>query len=138
MNVDGSSVPVGFYYTVPDGSRVTLYEQNIDFLCNLTPRAGEYGDLAELTNGLSVTWYDANDNVIFGNPSFGVKTNYSFARGGGEFFMPAFGLPHTAFSIHFHNPLGLALKAGDYVEALVQDDLSGLLEHSTYITGVHS
>ncbi len=138
MNVDGSSTPVSFRYTVPPGGKVSIYDTHINFLCMVSPRAGEYGDQPELTNGLTVTWHNEADEVIFGNPSVGVTTNHAFGRGGGVWLMPTFFVPNVSLSVHFHEPLGFAVRAGDYLEAIVQDDLSGLLEHSIYITGVHS
>ena len=132
MNVDGSSTPVDYKYTVPAGKSLTL-ERILFYMDDATAFSPTtFGGISALTNGVDViiagstivNWKENEDIVctcfdFVGYPNFGKESS----SGAGRWTMRrSFGEP-------------LIVRAGEEVIFRISDNLTGLTHFRAHIQG---
>jgi len=132
MDVDGNSNPVAFTMTNDSPANLKLNVERINFsIVDGGMGYGEFGGLgAILSAGLAVAWYDENDVELLdytdGQPIV-ANEDFSLLAGVDAFAEPAAGddfLPiRWTLGKSGRRPV---MHPGDYIQILVQDDLSDL------------
>ena len=137
MAVNGSGAPISFRATVPRGNACFLLRL-VFVLSDSAVRPERFGDLPALTNGVVVSFKNANEEVLFGGVT-AFKQNRDWLVLAGDkvaIWNPLVGSGVMAFEWPVY-ALGYApmLEAGSFVEVLVQDDLSNLEMFQCMVTG---
>jgi hypothetical protein len=142
LNVDGSSTPQSFRYTVPAG-KVFIWSRSVIHISDTNVEYHNFAGLGTtLTNGIGVYIKDTNDAIL---------TNFM----NGEMLNATVQFAHLAASDFERVQSGIGvdpdllvlrwslsksgfvpyLTAGQYVEFLIQDDLTGLDEFHVVVQG---
>ncbi len=133
LNVNGSITPVSFRYTCPDTTNVVLVRMNIQMDDNAITYA-KFGGIAALSNGVLIRICDregkVNVDLLDGQT---VKTNLNLA------WLAGFDvLTDTAVLVRWTLERAgkqLLLRPGDFIELVVQDNLSSITAFSIMIQG---
>lgn len=136
--VDGSTVPVPYWIEHAEDLYVTRMIVYIQDTGNFV--ASGYGALATLPTGVAIQVTNAADvvqlEITDGRPIQSVANWTSFCYDGRY---DAFGSGDNSFAVRwtFRQSGGpLQLPAGWKLRALIQDDLTGLVEHRFHVSGV--
>lgn len=140
MNVNGSSTPVTFKLKMYNAIiPVDITQARLNIVCGSEPDDALFGDLAELTNGLS-SWFVNSRRYSLGvyrtNASFrenGGDLEYTSKGGGGNYSVNIIfrfgGQPHFGVVLRV-NP-----RIPDTIETIVQDNLSDLVRFRISMIG---
>lgn len=138
-NVNGSSTPVDFFYTVPAGDTVDI-ERLIIYVKDFgTFDADLYGNGAVLTNGIDVKVVrsgGAEEDLLDGLP---VKTNAEWMALAHDFIYNNIGTGDNVATVRWtfgKSGVPLRLEAGDRFVVTINDDLTVLTGHRFQIQGV--
>lgn len=137
MNVNGSSTPVSYRYTVPADNRVYLYRVNFIML-DASITAAKFGGVASLTTGITIKLKNSSDALLLdfldgqtiqNNTEFGLLAGVDVNIGPGT---DSLGVRWT-----INNAGGsLYMESGDYLEILIQDNLTGLTSFQAMLQGI--
>tara|TARA_R110000824_G_scaffold143199_11_gene310797 strand:- start:304 stop:834 length:531 start_codon:yes stop_codon:yes gene_type:complete len=137
MNVNGASTPVSYKYTAPAGKRVYVYRVNMMML-DASVTASKFGGVASLTTGITVKVKNSADTelldfldgqTIQNNTEFGLLAGTDINVGSGA---DGVNIRWTLASAGG----SLILESGDYLEVLVQDNLTGLTSFQAMLQGI--
>ena len=129
MNVNGAVTPVSFRITAPQQSGVKKFISRLNLsLFDLTITLSKFGGIAALTNGLTIKAFDSDDVLLIDLlDGWTIKRNGDWSNLAGidvnkSSIDDHFGVRWTLFAAGqpFH------LTNGQYIEILVQDDLSAI------------
>ena len=137
MNVNGAVTPVSFRWTVP-AMKMFFMQRFIFQIVDTGLDWNLFGGIAALTNGVVFSIYDSDDTILAQFPP--LTANYEVAQifGGGEAYIRqgnALGNLISVFNIPEKVGYALSLTEGQYVEGVVQDDLTGLTHMDALLTG---
>lgn len=134
MAVNGSIVPHRYTWVAPGAGKAHLRHVIFNFTMETNPpRAELYGNLLELANGTLLSFRDPDDNLLFGG-TYPLKSNAHFLRIAADPVVS--GLGSRFMQLVFREPHGLTLNGGDYVAVDIHDDLTDLVSHTAFITGI--
>lgn len=139
-NVDGSSTPVEFYYTVPAGDTLDIARLLVYIKDFGTFDADLYGNGAVLTNGIDVKVERAGalpDEDLLDGES--IKTNAEWQGLAYDFIYNDIGTGDNVASVRWtFARMGkpLRLEAGDRFVVTVNDNLTVLTAHRFQIQGI--
>jgi len=139
-NGDYSSVAQDFKITTqPNISSNLIQALNIHIRDGSALSANEYGNVAALTNGVSVKIHNAsNVAVIDLTDGIPVKSNAGWSRGAFNMRADDFGSGDNFISAqwHFNDPGSwMSLPTGYSLRVHLNDNLSGLIDHYFFVTG---
>ncbi len=147
LAVDGSETPVDFYIEALEGERLSVARFLISIRSATNIGVNEYGDLAELSNGLYIYFYDATTgltlDLIY---PLSIKRNEDWGRWCYDSQPIAIGPTQntqtwqarwTLAKYNPKNPYGIVMEEGDRIGVRIRDDLSGLAGHTVIAEGTH-
>lgn len=129
MRVDGSVTPVSFRFTPSAGEIWNIVEISIIMGCSGDPNSDKFGSITALTNGMELGYQTKGNGVVISNMknSIGItkvfNTGHQIGVTDSKWFKDVLGR-YFFGTIKIGPHIELHGDSGDYVEALVQDDLS--------------
>lgn len=137
MAVNGSSTPVVFEYEVP-AQRALLLEKITLSIENAGITPSNFGGVSALSNGLLIQAVDAENVVLLDyTDSVPIKNLADFLSIGGsgaKLFDDSLGVDAMGITIPFGSLD--ALKAGEKIRIVVQDNLTGMDQMKAMVHGV--
>ena len=137
QTVDASVTPMQFEYEVPVGKSMILTHMCIRIL-DVAMAMNKFGGQAALDNGVSLQILDTDNSTVLLDMTAGlqVKNNSQFGSIARLNFIssPA----DDALFVEFRSNAGCLarLEEGQFVAAIVRDDLSGIMEMDAMIEGI--
>ena len=138
-NVDGSVTPVYFKFNA-DGNIHHLVRMIVNIRDSANMSADNYGNILELTNGLTVALYNASDDSVKHDYTAGlpIKSNADWARVCYDVDADTFGSGDDFVAVRW-----TFIKAGQavivnpdtYFAVKIQDNLTGLVNHTFMVQG---
>jgi len=103
--------------------------------------ADSYGALAALTNGIEIEVRDSDDNILVDlTDGVPVKSNAQWCRVCYDSILQDYGAAGDSYVVtrwtFTRSGSPLALKAGDRLVVKLNDDLTGLIDHTFMIQGI--
>jgi hypothetical protein len=103
--------------------------------------AEEYGAIPTLTNGVLVQKHDANGLVTDLTGGKPVKSNAQWSRTCYDMQEQSFGTGNNHIAVRWTfskagSPVVLDGTKGEFLRVLLNDDLSGLVEHNFFVQGL--
>lgn len=139
-NVDGSSTPVAFKIVVPENQCYEIHRMIIHIADNGKIESQLYGALPKLTNGVTVELRDADDSLVH-LLSNGEPVDHNCAWGALCYDMRiddrgagVDGFVNVRWTFEKSGE-PLRLTEGQYLQIIVNDNLTGLIEHHFMIHG---
>ncbi len=147
MNVDGSVIPVSFRAPIPPTFNALVLEAHF-FIQDRNMNPGLFGGLVSgpLTNGCRLTFRDGADDqldvggnavtsVIGENNTYKKNSDWSVAVGTNFQFWGSSTEDLLAFDFPWHElGISIQLTENEYLEMLIQDDLTGLSDFQGALT----
>lgn len=138
--VNGSSTAVTYKYQPPNGVIAVIARMLVHYGDTLAPSADDYGNITALTNGLLVQVRNVVDDSVVtdlldGEP---IKKNSDWSRFCYDLGLDDFGAGDNFLKVRWtFSKSGQPLEIHDaqYLCAVIQDDLTGLVEHHFMIQG---
>ena len=137
MNVNGSVTPVSYRWTCP-ADHFFMFQRFIFQIVDAGLDWNLFGGIAALTNGVVFSIYDSDDTILAQFPPLKVNYEVSMVFGGGNAQIrqgAALGNLIAIFNIPEQIGYVLTLTEGQYVEAVIQDDLTALTHMDALVTG---
>ena len=124
--------PAGFIYLI---HRIIIHITDVG-----NPDSGKYGNNITLTNGINIEVLDSDDNVLEDlTDGFPVKTNADWGRFSYDVQDISFGSGDSSVGCRWSfDKAGdpITLKPGERFAVMLNDDFSGLVEHTFHIQGL--
>ena len=137
MNVNGAVTPVSFRWTVP-AMKMFFMQRFIFQIVDNAVDWNLFGGIAALANGVVFTIYDVDDTILAQFPPLTVNYEVAMVFGGGDAYIRQGNAQSNLIAV-FNVPdkLGysLSLSEGQYVEGVVQDDLTAVTHMDALLTG---
>ncbi len=138
MDVNGSSTPVSFQVVVPAG-KVGIISRVVFHMVDGGMTWAEFGGITALSNGVLVRARDSNDDVLLDfMDGAALTSNSMFAHLAGVDAFLSVEAQDDAFSVRwslFKTGYVPYLTAGQYLELLVQDNLSAITHFQAILQG---
>ncbi len=141
-NVDGSVTPQLFWYSPPQNTKARIYRMIIFVRDTGVFTADGFGALAALTNGIDI--YVARNNAASGATILNldadnkVQSNADWGRLCYDARLDAYGSGDNFIVVRWtfaNTGAYLTLGENDYIIAEINDDLTGLVEHTYTVQG---
>lgn len=137
-NVDGSSTPVDYKLTCPEGCELEVESMSV-FIADTAYAMTKYGDLATLTNGMAMEWSRGGRTIdlLDGDPIKSVAGWVQFAPDFRAVSIAGTTTEGLVGTVRFKDLAGEALRLapGDEFRMQVQDSLTGLIFHKFKVFG---
>lgn len=140
---DGSTTPVDYYVEALPGERYQINRFIIHIEASGNVGSGEYGNISELANGISIYWQPAGQpDQIDVTTGSRIKKNEDWGRGAYDARPVTFSTGQSPIfqsrvSIRNFNEQGLILNEGDRFGVKIRDNLGGLADHTILAQGEH-
>lgn len=139
-NVDGSITPVVFKLEARGDEDGLEVARLIAFVRDTGSfDSGSYGNGVAMTNGITIGVYDANDilltDILDGKA---ILTNVDWKRASYDITVSTFGAGSEAMSIRWTFTAAgepITLRSGRYIGVTINDNLTGLQEHTFQFQG---
>jgi hypothetical protein len=129
-NVNGSVTPQKFFVK-PPANRIYDLRQLIIHIEDASVPPGSYGEIAALTNGVTIkVLNDADVEIMDLLDGGAAKTNDKYYH-----ISPKVEFGDTVVNIYIPLEPGIALEPHERLEVSIDDDLTGLVEHFFYVSG---
>jgi hypothetical protein len=142
MAVDGSASATPFYISCPANTEIELHRCLLGILDTKGMQAEEYGDIgSSLSAGLSLKVMSSDGSTVLADLTGGVpiKTNAGWAQVCYDVTLGAFtNTTNAILQARWTFSKGgqpVLLKAGQRLEMIVDDDLTGLLRQTIMVQG---
>lgn len=141
INGDGSSTPIDYYVEALENEKLLVARAMIHVVDFGTFDSGSYGNGITLTNGIQIFYRRGGIDLDVTN-GLPVKTNVDWGRWCYDINISSFGIGNEALNARwsltkYGTPWGIVLEEGDRLGVRLNDDLSGLVEQSIILEGVH-
>ena len=137
MNVNGSVTPVSFRWTCP-ADHFFMFQRFIFQIVDNAVDWDRFGGITALTNGVVFTIYDSDDTILAQFPPLKVNYEVSMVFAGGAANIRQGNTQSNLvaiFNIPEQTGYVLTITEGQYIEAVIQDDLTALTHMDALVTG---
>jgi hypothetical protein len=136
------ATPTDFYVKALPGERLVISRVVVHVVDSGTFDSGSYGNGIVLTNGIKLVLNRASDGERDLTMGFPIKTNIDWARFCHDVLLSSFGIGNEGLSARwsfwkYGQRYGIVLEEGDLIGFRLNDDFSGLVEHTMFFEGVH-
>ena len=148
LNVDGSTTPVEFYLEAIGSERLLVSRFIISIRSASNIGINQYGDLSALTNGIQV-YYSPSTGPLAGQKinliyPLTIQRNEDWGRWCYDSTPVPIGPTQNTQTwqgrwtlTKYGNPYGIIVEPGDKFGVIVNDNLSGLSDHTIMAEGTH-
>ncbi len=134
--LDGSVTPQTIKYTAT--AFVVIYRMLILIGDSTAPAAGNYGDVATLTNGIDVE-VEMNGTTVDLLDGISIKSNLDWARQCYDVGLSSYGTGTNFITVRWtfeRAGVPIPMYPGDDLTVTINDDLTGLTDHYFQLQGV--